>query len=175
MTRIDAMLQPDETVVWRNRPGLGIGASLLVALALVAVFAAAMVWLGGGWSAFWHEPYRLLPLAALPLLGGGLFQDVVVVTDRRLLITRGPLRRTVAEVSRADILSAAVIKSVPYFAKVVTVRCRDRGAVRLHRPDTAGTAAFGRDETGTLLTQGAEEMCRALEPSGNSVDEESVS
>lgn len=162
MNRLDAMLQSGETVVWRNQPGLGIGASLLIGLALVALFAAAMAWLGGGWESLWREPYRLLPLAALPLIGGYPLQDVVVVTERRLLITRGVLRRTVAEVDRADILSAAVIKSVPYYGKVVTVRCRDAASVRLYRPDTAGATTFGRDEIGTFLSDGAEAMCAAL-------------
>jgi hypothetical protein len=162
MNRLDAMLQPGETVAWRNRPGLGIGALLLIGLALAAVFAAAMAWLGGGWESLWREPYRLVPLAALPLLGGYALQDALVVTDRWLLITRGLLRRTVAEVDRADILSAAVIKSVPYFGKVVTVRFRDTTAVRLYRPDTAGATALGRDEIGTFLSDGAEAMCAAL-------------
>ncbi len=169
------MLQPAEAVVWRNRPGLGIGVSLLIVLVFAAVFIVAMAWLGGGWESLWQEPYRLLPLGALVVIGGHRSWDAVAVTDRRLLITRGLLRRTVAEVARADILSAAVTASVPYYGDVVTIRCRDTTAVHLYRPDTAGAAAFGRAEITTILSDGAEEMCGALNRPGRPWGESAAS
>jgi len=162
MNRIDAMLQPGETVVWRNQPGLGFGTSLLIGLGVVAAIVAGMVWMGGGWESLWDDPRELVPLAGLLFLF--IFArswDAVAVTERRLLITRGLLRRDVVEVNRADILSAAVTKSVPYFGKLVIVRCR-RGAARLYRFDTTGAAAFGHDEIGTLLSDGADALCAAL-------------
>ena len=172
MTRIDAMLQPGETVIWRNQPGPGFGTLLLIGIALAAVIAAAMAWLGGGWGALWRDPWELAPLAGILLL---FFLpqhwDAVVVTEKRLLITRGALRRDVVEVSRADILTAAVTKSVPYFGKLVTVRCRDAGAARLYRHDTVGAAAFGQNEIHTLLSDGAEALCAALERPDGPPDE----
>lgn len=106
----------------------------------------------------------MVPLVAVRLLGGYPLHDVVVVTDQRFLISRGLLCRTVAEVGRADILSAAVIKSVPYYGKFVTVRCRDAKSVRLYRPDTAGATTLRRDEIGAFLSDGAGAMCAALNP-----------
>ncbi len=162
MSRIDATLQPGETVVWRNRPGLGFGTALLIGLAIVAALLAVMAWLGGGWQSLFREPYRLIPLAALVVIGGQRSADAVAVTDRRLLLTRGLLRRTVAEVDRADILSARVTATIPYCGQVVTVRCRDTASVRLYRADAAGAATLGQAEFETILSKEAEALCEAL-------------
>ncbi len=65
-----------------------------------------------------------------------------------------------------DIVSAKITKSIPAYGKVVTVRCRDAGAARLYRFGTAGAAAFGADEIHTLLSDGAEALCEALDRPG---------
>lgn len=162
MMCLDTMLQPGEHVVWRNRPGMGLGTTLLVAAAVIGSLLGLLAWLGGGWDSLWQEPYRLMPLAALAVIGGYRPADAVLVTDRRLLLTRGLLRRTVVEVARADIGFARVTASIPYYGQVVTVVCRDAASIHVHRADAAGTAAYDRAEVETIQSKDAQAMCDAL-------------
>lgn len=164
MTRLDGFLQPGEVVVWRNRPGLGLGVWLLLYLVFAALFLAALIWFGGGWDALRESPGRLIPLAVVVVVGGQPMRDGIVVTERRLLLTRGLFRRTVAEIARSDIRSVELGAHIPYYGQVVAINLRDATSVRLYRPGEAGAAAYGRPRIETVLRADAVALRHALMP-----------
>lgn len=137
MTRLDSMLQPNETVVWRRDPELSMGSKWPYAMGLgILLFMLGAI----GGVVLWNVavPPRIAMLAGLlllfPVLFAGLpliwgmWSRAVAVTAGRMVWRSGPGGLgTAAAIERAEIAAATIYEG----SAVLILHSQDGRTIRL--------------------------------------------
>ena len=103
MSRVDALLRPDEEVIFRNSPG-----PVFIGLPLAALCFAGLgalgyaIYRGEVAAADWTATLTALPLLTV-FFASFAHRPAILVTDSRLLRSAGALRRKAEAIAREDI------------------------------------------------------------------------
>jgi hypothetical protein len=160
VTRLDAMLQPGEDVVWRHDPEFSMGPKWPyvmgpgILLAMLAILGGVVLWNVA-------VPPRILLLAGLiflmpvlfcaaPLLSG-MWSRAIAVTAGRMVWRSGPAGLgTIATIDRAEIAAATIYEG----SNVLVLHGRDGRTIRLTGVEEAEPLARALAVPGRIWRKG---------------------